>query len=132
MFTPVTIDTCIAFHGHVCGGVSLGYVLANFALDKLGAVRGDDLYARMECQNCLVDAVQCVTGCTTGKKNLEVIPGGPAALTLVRRETGKGVRVVIEVQMPEGLSQEEAKNHILSLDPASICTAEEAELKLPQ
>ena len=131
MFTPVTIETCIAFHGHVCGGISLGYVLANYAMDKLGAQRGDDLYARMECQNCLGDGVQCVTGCTTGKRNLEIIPGGPMALTLVRRDTGKGVRAVISVDMPQGLSKEEAKNHILSLDPAAICTFEEATLELP-
>ena len=131
MYTPVTIETCIAFHGHVCGGISLGYFLANFAMDNLGAQRGDDLYARMECQNCLVDGVQCVTGCTTGKRNLEIIPGGPMALTLVRRDTGKGVRAVISVDMPQGLSKEEAKTHILSLDPAAICTFEETTLQLP-
>ena len=75
-------EKCVDFHGHTCGGVSLGFVLANFALDKLNAKRGDDLYARMECHNCLVDAVQCVTGCTLGKRNLEIVPGGNAALTL--------------------------------------------------
>jgi len=131
MQDPITIQDCIDFHGHVCGGISLGFVLANFAMQQLGAVRGDDLYARMECQNCLVDAVQCVTGCTTGKRNLELIPGGPMALTLVRRETGKGVRAVISVTMPEGLSKAEAKDHILALDPASICTAEEAFIEIP-
>lgn len=131
MQDPITIQDCIDFHGHVCGGVSLGYVLANFAMQQLGAVRGDDLYARMECQNCLVDAVQCVTGCTTGKKNLEVLSGGPMALTLVRRETGKGIRAVISVTMPEGLSKAEARDHILALDPASVCTFEEAHIELP-
>ena len=130
MQDPITIQDCIDFHGHVCGGISLGFVLANFAMQQLGAVRGDDLYARMECQNCLVDAVQCVTGCTTGKRNLELIPGGPMALTLVRRETGKGVRAVISVTMPEGLSKAEAKDYILALEPASVCTAEEAFIEI--
>ena len=128
---PITIQDCIDFHGHTCGGVSLGFVLANFALDKLNAKRGDDLFARMECQNCLVDAVQCVTGCTVGKRSLEIVPNGTAALTLVHRETGKGIRAVIAVSMPEGLSKEQAKDHILALDPASVCTWEEVTIEVP-
>ena len=128
---PITIQDCIDFHGHTCGGVSLGFVLANFALDKLNAKRGDDLHARMECRNCLVDAVQCVTGCTVGKHNLEIVPNGTSALTLVHRETGKGIRAVISVQMPEGLTKEQAKDHILALDPASVCTWEEVTIEVP-
>lgn len=131
MCKTITIDDCVAFHGHVCGGIALGYVLARYAMDKLGACRADALYARVECDTCPVDAVQCVTGCTTGKRTLEIVPAGHTALTLVRRETGAGIRAEISVTMPQGLSKAEALDYILSLDPESVCQWQPAQIVLP-
>ena len=131
MCKKITIDDCVAFHGHVCGGIALGYVLAQYAMEKLGARREDALCARVECSSCPVDAVQCVTGCTAGKRTLEVADAGRTALTLVRKETGRGIRAEIAVSVPAGLSKAETLGYILSLDPAAVCRWEPAALEVP-
>lgn len=131
MCKKITIDDCVAFHGHVCGGIALGYVLAQYAMEKLGACREDALCARVECVSCPVDAVQCVTGCTAGKRTLEVVDAGCTALTLVRKETRRGIRAEIAVSVPAGLSKAEALRYILSLDPAAVCRWEPAALESP-
>ena len=95
-----SIDDCVRFHGHLCGGVTLGYVMAKFAMEQISAGKEDALYCICEFQNCMTDAVQMVTGCTAGKGNLAVRPIGKRALTLIRKDTGKGVRVTAEFQFP--------------------------------
>lgn len=127
-----TIEECVRFHGHMCGGVAMGYVMARFAMDQLGAQPGDRLYCRAEFQNCMTDAVQCVTGCTAGKGNLELYPVGKRALTLVRAETGEGVRVTADFTFPEGTSKEEGAALVLAADPAQVCRAVPAKLAVPQ
>ena len=127
-----TIEDCIRFHGHMCGGVAIGYVMARFAMDQLGARLGDSLYCRTEFQNCMTDAVQCVTGCTIGKGNLELYPIGKRALTLVRADTGEGVRVTADFKLPEGISKAESAALILAADPTQACHAVSAKLIVPQ
>ncbi len=129
---PVTIEDCVRFHGHMCGGIAIGFAMSRFAMEQLGAQPGERLYCRAEFQNCMTDAVQCVTGCTAGKGNLEVYPIGKRALTLVRADTGRGVRVTADIEFPEGISREESAALVLAADPASFCRAAEATLKIPQ
>ena len=112
----VTIEDCVRFHGHMCGGVAMGYVMSRFAMEQIGAAPGDPLYCRVEFQNCMTDAVQCVTGCTVGKGNLVVRPIGKRAMTLVRRDTGKGVRVTAEFDGLQGATPEESAALILAAD----------------
>ena len=129
----VTLNDCVAFHGHLCGGVTMGYIMANFALKQLNATAEDDLYCRMECQNCMVDGVQCVTGCTIGKKNLELCLTGETAMTLVRKSDGKGVRVTAKFKSSkEGFSPKETSDLMMQTDPSEICHAEEASLMIPK
>lgn len=126
-----TIDQCVDFHGHLCGGVSMGYAMASFAMKQLGASRDEDLYCIVQFQNCMTDAVQYVTGCTTGKGNLELRPIGKRSMTLVRRESGKGVRVAAVSPVPAGVSREEAARLILAADPETFCRAEEVTIEIP-
>lgn len=128
---PVTMDDCIRFHGHLCGGVALGYVMSRFAMEQIGAAPGEALYCRVEFQNCMTDAVQCVTGCTTGKGNLAIHPIGKRAMTLVRRDTGRGVRVTAAFSAPPGATPEESAALILAADAATLCRATEATLEVP-
>ena len=127
-----TIEECVKFHGHMCGGVSMGYVMSRFAMEQIGAKPGDDLYCVAEFQNCMTDAVQCVTGCTAGKGNLVVKNYGKRAMTLVKSDTGEGVRVRADVTFPEGLSKEESAKWLLGLDPATICKAVPVKLEVPK
>lgn len=86
----------IAFHGHSCPGLAIGYRLATAAMDALGATRSDDeeLFAVVESDACGVDALQCVSGCTFGKGNLVFRDYGKHAYCLFSRVRQQGVRVL--------------------------------------
>lgn len=128
----LSIDDCVRFHGHLCGGVTLGYVMAKFAMEQISAGKEDALYCICEFQNCMTDAVQMVTGCTAGKGNLAVRPIGKRALTLIRKDTGKGVRVTAEFQFPSDVPKSESAMSVFEQAPETFCRAEEVTIPVPQ
>jgi len=88
---------CAAFHGHVCPGLSIGFRAARAAMDRLQENRSADeeIVAVVETDACSADAVQVLTGCTFGKGNFIYKDYGKMAVTLLSRNTGRGVRVAM-------------------------------------
>lgn len=88
---------CESFHGHICPGLSIGYRAAKEAMQRLSESRSEDeeIVAIVETDACSADAVQVITGCTFGKGNFIYKDYGKMALTLLSRNTGKGVRVAL-------------------------------------
>ncbi len=88
---------CESFHGHICPGLSIGYRAAKEAMARLSESRSEDeeVVAIVETDACSADAVQVLTGCTFGKGNFIYKDYGKMALTLLSRNMGKGVRVVM-------------------------------------
>jgi formylmethanofuran dehydrogenase subunit E len=86
---------CMAFHGHLCPGLAMGYQAAMAGMQWLSAQRAEDeeVVAIVENDACCVDAVQVITGCTFGKGNFIYRDHGKIAFTFFNRATGKGVRV---------------------------------------
>jgi len=91
----VSWEDAIKFHGHECGGLTWGYKVAMFALEKLDFDRSSDeeLVAIVENDSCAVDAIQVVTGCTFGKGNLIFLDHGKHVYTFFNRNTGRGIRI---------------------------------------
>jgi formylmethanofuran dehydrogenase subunit E len=90
------VDAAVELHGHLSPGVALGIRMSRVALERLGARRRDRrLLAIAETPLCLPDAIQVVTGCTLGNKNMVVKDYGKLALTLIRRDINRGVRVAL-------------------------------------
>ncbi len=89
---------CLAFHGHLCPGLSIGYRAAKAGLDWLAENRADDeeLVAIVENDACGCDAVQVLTGCTFGKGNFIFKDHGKQVFTFLARRSGKGVRVALK------------------------------------
>jgi formylmethanofuran dehydrogenase subunit E len=89
---------CVAFHGHICPGLSIGFQAAQVALDRLKEVRAADeeLVAIVETDACSADAVQILTGCTFGKGNFIYKDHGKMVLILLSRKTSRGVRVSLK------------------------------------
>jgi len=85
----------VKFHGHECGGLTWGFKVATFAMEKLGIERSADeeLVAIVENDSCAVDAIQIVTGCTFGKGNLIYKDYGKHVYTFYNRNTGKSIRI---------------------------------------
>ncbi len=88
---------CEAFHGHVCPGLAMGFRAAKAGMEWLREKRSEDeeIVAIVETDACSADAVQVLTGCTFGKGNFIFKDYGKMALTLLSRNSGRGVRVSI-------------------------------------
>jgi formylmethanofuran dehydrogenase subunit E len=90
----------VAFHGHACFGLALGYRTGEYALKHLRTDRSDDedLVAIVENDACGVDAIQLVAGCSVGKGNLILQDFGKHAYTFIDRKYNRAIRLV---QRPE-------------------------------
>ncbi len=87
-----------AFHGHVCPGIVLGTRLTIAGMRELGVdphIHNRDLIVYIEIDRCGADAVQAITGCSLGHRNLKHMDYGKFAATFVDISTGKAVRVSI-------------------------------------
>jgi formylmethanofuran dehydrogenase subunit E len=99
-----TYPEAVAFHGHSCPGLALGYRAAEYALQHLRAGRSEDeeLVAIVENDACGVDAIQVVAGCSVGKGNLILQDFGKHAYTFIERKSNRAIRLV---QCPEPIIQ---------------------------
>ncbi|MCJ7521253.1 MAG: formylmethanofuran dehydrogenase subunit E family protein, partial [Dehalococcoidia bacterium] len=93
-------EDLIAFHGHSCPGLAIGYRMSKAALSFLSGSRAKDeeIVAIVENDACGVDALQCLSGCTFGKGNLIFKDYGKQVFTLYNRRSRKGVRVVFNAR----------------------------------
>lgn len=103
-------EKAMEFHGHICVGLALGYRAAKAGMELLGARRSPDeelvVIAETETDNCGVDAVQVVTGCTMGKGNLFFRDYGKNVYTFGSRGNGKAFRIVLNPVADEVFSEE--------------------------
>jgi len=90
-----TFERVQAFHGHLCPGLTIGIRVAGIALREIGPHAADEeVTAVVETNNCAVDAIQFLTGCTLGKGNLIHLDYGKNAFTFARRSDGKAIRIL--------------------------------------
>lgn len=82
--------TAMAFHGHKCPAMPLGYRAAQAAMKALGVERSQDkeLYVISEtgkghAAGCFLDGIMSATGCTYGKSNIEKRYYNKMAFTLI-------------------------------------------------
>ena len=135
-------EDLIAFHGHSCPGLAIGYRMTNAALKFLSQQRAEDeeLVAIVENNACGVDALQFLTGCTFGKGNLIFKDYGKHVFTLYSRQSKKGVRVVFDpIKIPEDMNKDRdrlvkwllsvAEKEILSLEDVDIAEPEHAQIR---
>lgn len=85
------------FHGHMCPGLAIGIRIAEQAIVEMGERPGDEeVIAIVETDNCAVDAIQFITGCTFGKGNLIHLDYGKNAFRFIRRSDGKAIRIRVK------------------------------------
>jgi formylmethanofuran dehydrogenase subunit E len=92
---------CVAFHGHVCPGLAIGYQVAKAGMAWLDENRATDeeVVAIVETDACGTDAIQVLTGCTLGKGNLLYKDYGKQVFTFISRKSGKGVRIAMKPEV---------------------------------
>ncbi len=123
------LKECVAFHGHLCPGLAIGYRASLVGMDRLREQRSKDeeLVAIVENDACFVDAVQVITGCTFGKGNLIFKDYGKMVVTFISRKSGKGVRISLRQQ--EFRSRERSEEHFRLIQKVINNEATEEEIK---
>jgi formylmethanofuran dehydrogenase subunit E len=151
-------DDVVAFHGHSCPGLALGYRVSLRALKEFsGRSEDEELVAIVENNSCAVDALQVMTGCTFGKGNLIFRDYGKQVYTFIKRPSGRSVRIAVHWQKPAESKEELAMwelyakggrsrkvlnfvhdrkaakvRHILDADEAALMKVTKGRQKLPQ
>ena len=133
---PEDLAEAIKFHGHLCPGLVIGYLAAKVGMDRLRANRSGDeeLIAIVENDSCAVDAVQVLTGCTTGKGNLFLRDYGKMVFTFAMRPSGKAVRVSLTRREKPGEPEQDREQRIeylLNERPGELLSVREERIDLP-
>lgn len=104
----IDVSEVQAFHGHMCPGLAIGIRVAEQALLEMSERPGDEeVVAIVETNNCAVDAIQYITGCTFGKGNLIHLDYGKNAFRFMRRSDGKAIRIVLRADAMKPASADE-------------------------
>lgn len=126
-------EECVAFHGHACPGLAIGFQAARAAQIHLGfqSAADEELVCITENDACGVDAVQYLTSCTMGKGNLIFRPAGKQAFSFFLRETGASIRLVWKPRAwpEERQAQMEA---IVAADPVELFSVTEPHYGVPE
>lgn len=123
---------CVAFHGHECGGLIIGFKAALYAIDLLGIEFSPDeqLVCITENDACGVDAIQVILGCSAGKGNLIFHLKGKQAYSFYNRATGQSVRLVLrETTIKPGVGKLE---YMREMPPDQLFDVKEVKESVPE
>ena len=128
-----TWNDCVAFHGHECGGLTIGYKASLYAIELLGLEFSEDEQVVCIAENdaCGIDAVQVMLGCSIGKGNLLFHMRGKQAFSFYNRKNGKSVRLVLNPK-PEGKTREEMFAYYQACKPEEMFTVKQTTICLPE
>ena len=126
-------EKCVAFHGHECGGLTIGFRAAIYAKELLGLdFSGDEeVVCIAENDACGIDGIQVVLGCTAGKGNLLFHMTGKQAWSFYDRASGKSVRLVLKVR-PQGKTREELFRYFQDTPAPELFDVKPTVLALPE
>lgn len=128
-----TWQDCVAFHGHECGGLTIGYKASLYAIEllKLEFSNDEQVVCIAENDACGVDGIQVMLGCSIGKGNLLFHMRGKQAFSFYNRKTGKSVRLVLKPK-PEGMTKAESFAYYQACSPDEMFDVKEAAIRLPE
>lgn len=128
-----TWEDCVAFHGHQCGGLTIGYKAALYAarLLELTFSEDEEVVCVSENDACSVDAIQVMLGCSVGKGNLLFHLRGKQAYSVYNRKTGASVRLVLKPK-PREMTREESFDYYQTTAPEELFDVKKTEIRLPE
>ena len=128
-----TWQDCVAFHGHECGGLTIGYKASLYAIELLGLEFSDDEQVVCIAENdaCGIDGIQVMLGCSVGKGNLLFHMRGKSAYSFYNRKTGKSVRLVMKPK-PAGMTREASFTYYQACDPKDMFEVKQTTIALPE
>ena len=126
-------EKCVAFHGHSCGGLTIGYKAALYAMDLLDVEFSDNEQVVCISENdaCGVDAIQVMLGCSIGKGNLLFHMTGKQAFSFYDRTTKNAVRLVLKPK-PRDMTREESFRYYQDTPYEELFEVKPAKIPLPK
>lgn len=126
-------EQCAEFHGHVCGGLTIGYKASLYAMEllELDFSHDEEVVCISENDACGVDAVQVLLGCSIGKGNLLFHMRGKQAFSFFNRKTGKSVRLVLK-DRPSFASKEESFAYLQEREPEELFDVKQPVCQIPE
>ena len=128
-----TWNDCVAFHGHECGGLTIGYKASLYAIEllKLEFSADEQVVCISENVACGVDAIQVMLGCSLGKGNLLFHMRGKSAYSFYNRKTGQSVRLVLK-PTPAGMTKEESFAYMQAQAPKDLFEVKQTNIAVPE
>lgn len=134
-------NKCAEFHGHVCGGLTIGYKAALYAIELLDLTLGgggnagclssdEEIVCVAENDACGVDAIQVILGCSIGKGNLLFHMRGKQAFSFYNRKTGQSVRLMLKPK-PEGMTRAQSFDYYQVCEPMDMFNVMPVRIQLP-
>lgn len=132
-------EDCVAFHGHACGGLTMGYKASLYVMELLDLetreetsdFRDEGLVCIAENDACGVDAIQVILACSVGKGNLLFHMTGKHAYSFYRRDNGKSVRLILRDSLKK-VPRAQALDYFQSLAPQELFEVKETTIALPE
>jgi formylmethanofuran dehydrogenase subunit E len=126
-------EKAVAFHGHECPGLAIGFKACEAAREKMGIGVSDDeqIVCVTENDACGVDAVQALLSCTFGKGNLIYRGTGKQVFSFFDRTSGKKMRVCL-IPGKKDRERTEWKEYLLNAPVDEIFTFSEPAFELPE
>jgi formylmethanofuran dehydrogenase subunit E len=127
-------EKAVAFHGHECPGLAIGFKACEAAMEKMGIGISDDeeIVCVTENDACGVDAVQAILSCTMGKGNLIYHGTGKQAFSFFDRKNNKKMRVCLNAKNNDGLDRSKWQEYLLNAPVDEIFTFLEPKFVLPE
>lgn len=131
-------DKCVEFHGHECGGLTIGYKASLYARELLGlggkgyAISDDEqIVCISENDACGVDAIQVILGCSIGKGNLLFHMTGKSAYSFYDRNTKKSIRLVLKPS-PQWLTRNKSLDYYQECKFEDMFEIKKTTIELPE
>lgn len=135
-------NKCVEFHGHECGGLTIGYKASLYAIEllglktsknEIGCYISDDeqIVCISENDACGVDAIQVMLGCSIGKGNLLFHMSGKQAYSIYDRNTNNSIRLVLK-PAPVGMTRENSFDYYQACEFEDMFYVKETTIKLPE
>lgn len=132
-------EKCAEFHGHECGGLTIGYKAALYVIELMGLRQDEDgcvsaseeLVCVAENKACSVDAIRVALGCTEKRGNLVFHLTDSQSYTIFNRRTREAVRLVLKPR-PEGITREQSFAYYQSMEPQEMFDRQPVSFRMPE
>jgi formylmethanofuran dehydrogenase subunit E len=127
-------DKAVAFHGHECPGLAIGFKACEAAVERMhiGVSEDEEIVCVTENDACGVDAVQALFSCTMGKGNLIYKGTGKQAFSFFNRTNGEKLRVCLKPNGNTGMDRVQWKEYLLNAPVEEIFFFSQPKFDLPE